>query len=1370
MTPTLTRISLLALLTLLLPLGAAADDPAWLGAPLETDPQVLLAAAEAAPAPPGSDIAVLWKEVSYVFDADGKSTYRHHLIYRIVTGEGLDGWSAVSADWTPWHQDRPEIRARVIGPQGSVHPLDPSTLVEVAMSEVESNVYDDRRLLEAPLPGLRLGALVEEVVIVRDTRPFFAAGTTGVDYLIDNQPIHRGRLTLDAPISLPLRYGVRLAKIEPRRTLEGGRVRLDFDYGPTEPAEPVEVGLPSTRARYPSVAFSTGRDWTALATAYAEVVDRQLAGYDFAALAAEAPATGSAVERIDELLALVQRRVRYTGLELGARSLVPATPAETLERQFGDCKDQASLLVGLLREIGVPAYVALLNAGHGADVEARLPGLGGFNHAIVYVPAERPLWIDPTDPFARAGDLPIGDQGRFALIAAPTTEKLLLTPVSSSAENRLLEQRKIVMPEYGKATLVEVGEYHGELERTMRASTMGDADARRDAYTEYARGEYLSEHLAGFEESPPLDFSRPFSLRLEVVDVGRAVTDLDEALVAIPWNGLTSEVPEELLVASDAKRRDDYVFAMPHVIEWQYQIQVPRGMAPRNLPESGAEELGAARLEKTFELRDDSLEIRLRFDSGHRRLTPELFDATRAALAELARRDALVIFFDHRGAAQLAAGQSREAIEEFDRVAREEPKVALHQVRLARGLLAVGLGDAAARAARRAVELEPESALAHWAVGLVHLHDELGRLRGPGHDLAVARASLERAAELAPDNRLVLAELAIALEYNAEGMRFGVGTDLDAAILHHRHWRERFDDGALDENLELALAAAHDWSALLELTDELPETPSRNAFRLLALAALEGPPRALREAAVLAPSGDGQRELLAAAAQQLLLAGRYEAAAELLRKTVAGNPNPAATLHFADMLAGVRPLEEIEKGGDLEPGGPESLFRRFLITLADDDPDGTSLAPLFHRHAFAAPPTAEEWTDLHREIRKILLSSAAGVPMRTSLELGLALFEIRIDGDGEPQRLRATSRLPGYDFSTLLYFSIDPSQSDGALRILAFEGDLAPLGRDALDRLDRGDLAGARRLLDWARAELPKREVEDPLGGHPFSHLWTVGDAASGDAVGDAKAIRRAVAALLAVGDSADLAAPVLERALVQENDPDLRHWLEVALLHARMQNEDWPGLAELAAEFTAREPSSELALGARLAALEALGELDTARHEVEALFAERPDDGFVLGILSEIAFRQNRADDALELFERFKSLGETSPALLNQWAWALLFRDPVPDDALTLAQRAAQLSDYKSYAILHTLASAYAEHDRPLEAWRVLQQALDKKGDGRPGDAEWYVLGRIAESYGRAETARKLYERIKPHPGEGFLPASELAARRLRGLGKSGG
>src|SRR4029450_7388759 len=121
-------------------------------------------------------------------------------------------------------------------------------------------------------------------------------------------------------------------------------------------------------------------------------------------------------EYISKVVERLHREVRYTGVEFADARLIPEYPAETLRRRFGDCKDKSTLLVAALRASGIEAYLALLSAGDARDVSPDLPGIGIFDHAIVYVPGAQDLWIDATAEYTRVGTLPSSDTDRLALV------------------------------------------------------------------------------------------------------------------------------------------------------------------------------------------------------------------------------------------------------------------------------------------------------------------------------------------------------------------------------------------------------------------------------------------------------------------------------------------------------------------------------------------------------------------------------------------------------------------------------------------------------------------------------------------------------------------------------------------------------------------------------------------------------------------------------------------------------------------------------------------------------------------------------------------------------------------------------------------
>ena len=191
--------------------------------------------------------------------------------------------------------------------------------------------------------------------------------------------------------------------------------------------------------------------------------------------------------KIAAIVKELHHEVRYTGVEFGAAALTPRKPSEVIQRHYGDCKDEANLLVAMLRSAGIKANLALLSTGPGRDVDANLPGINQFNHAIVYLPAggkgEDAMWIDATAEYFAVGTLPFEDQGRNALVISPQTTALTRTPDPRPEDSVLVETRTYTLAELGPSHVEESSDTHGDIDASYRSSYGGRGDAedsRRD--------------------------------------------------------------------------------------------------------------------------------------------------------------------------------------------------------------------------------------------------------------------------------------------------------------------------------------------------------------------------------------------------------------------------------------------------------------------------------------------------------------------------------------------------------------------------------------------------------------------------------------------------------------------------------------------------------------------------------------------------------------------------------------------------------------------------------------------------------------------------------------------------------------------------
>jgi len=1377
-------LALLALASLLPSAGAAARPgkqrkatPAaepWEGVPFSAAPAEIATAAARVEGEEGDDVVVLLTEASYSYDEAGRETYSQRLVYRVLTAGAQESWSTVEESWEPWHQERPRIRARVITPDGAEHGLDPATFTENAQTPDDPDMFEDGRVLRAPLPAIRPGSVVEQEVTVRDTAPFFAGGVVRQHGLDPGVLVRHARLTLEAPAALPLRWVVReLPGVSPRETVAGGRRRVELEARDLEPLEDPEPGLPAEEARTAYIAFSTGHSWQDLARRYSQIVDQAVRGSDLSAFlrSAGGPAD-SQLETIERLLARIGDEVRYTGVELGEGGLIPRKPAETLQRRFGDCKDKAVLLTALLRASDIPAYVVLLNAGEDeADVEPGLPGFGLFNHAIVVVPGSPAIWIDPTDPYARAGELPSSDQGRQALIASPTATGLVRTPEATSAENRQVETREFFLADLGPARVVATTEYRGAVERDLRALyATQEGPALRQALKSYATSIYLAGDVVAVEHSKPSDLSAPLRLRLEMKEARRGFTDERNAAVGVSPATLLARLPDELTAAEDGgdkpePRRSDYVFSRPMTAEVRYRIVPPAGYAPQPLPAARARRFGTATLSEEYAA--DAAGVvtaTFRLDTGKRRVSPAEFEALRSGVREALQDKPTLLTFEQVGEAHLAAGRVREAVAEFQREVAGAPRQALPLTRLARALLAGGMGEAAREEARKATRLDPKSALAWRHLGWILQHDELGRRFGPGFDRAGAVAAYRKARELDPKDLSVRTELAILLEHDARGQRYTPQSDLAAAIDEYRTAKKDFgaEAAAVDENLLIALARAGRFPEAKELAAQMKDSQTGSVLSLAATAATDGVEAAVREGERRFSDDRARASALQSAAQSLVLALAHGEAAALMERAGRQSDNAAAMLSMADLLRRARRHEEIA----VAENQPATPARRLMTLASTGSPDPKRIAGLFSRDLRPDLLKAGDKTLRLPGSRQLL---AQDVPRDVALDFALGALRESVTGDDTVgYRVGFSFPLEKNARDLAVYVVHDA----GEYRIAGLGTARSTLGDEALRRLDRGDLAGARRWLDWAldeaaRANLssgpggPGAEAGDPLPTDPFPALWRKGEE------GTAEQARCAAAALIApVGDAAKAVPALLScRAAA---DPARRNALDLALVLAYAQLDRLPELEEASRRLLAAVPSSEFAERLHAQALVSLGRWD----EVHALAGRRlqrsADDPWALRLLAQEAEHAGDLSEAETRRRQIVQSGRATADDFNSLAWLLLERGQVGDEALELGQRAVTLSDYEQPVYLHTLAALYAEMGRTAEAYRIIVQSIGAQPDETPGPNDWYVFGRLAEHYGLPDVARKYYKRVPPpkSPGEEPMSTHSLALRRLAALG----
>ena len=1341
-------------------------------APFAMPARELMDHAKAEPSSTAGDALILLDQDRWVFAADGRKTETSHIVYRVLTARGVEDWASLERYWEPWHQKRPVVRARVIGEDGSVHELDSATITDAPVRGEQDNTFSDARVVRCPLPAIAPGSIVEQEIVIEETAAEFAAGVVTRVAMSRPVAVRRSILTIEYPEKLPFQYATYLLPdVKTAKVVTSGVVHLSFDAKAMEPAPPVPPMLPFDVPRWPEVIFSTGTSWGAVAREYNRLVERQIERAPVGDLVKQAAAgKKDRNDVISALLRALHTQVRYTGVEFGEAAIVPAKPGDTLSRKYGDCKDKAALLVAMLRAAGIPAYVALLSSGTGRDIDPGQPGMGLFDHAIVYVPAgsgprAEEFWIDATAEYLTLGAVPSGDQDRLALIVNDATKELRTIPESPSSMNQVTETREFFLPDFGKARVLETTDATGESDSWYRSEFgSADTDQVRKNLTTYMRNNYLSEDSPKIEHEGGSDFSKPFRLRLEITGARRGSVSESDAAVAIPASGLTDRLPayffaqdEKPAVPGDKParpRNEDFMLPTSLVTEWNYRIHLPPGFQAKKIPADKKMAMGPALLTAEYHVEKDIATARLRFDTVKRRYTAAEAAEVKKAVLEFSKQPITLLLFEPVAESHLQAGRVAEAIAGFAAMAKQFPGKALYHVQSSRALLAAGCGEQARREAELATAIEPSGVLAWRNLGFVRIHDLIGREFQRGFDPEGAETAFRKALSLDPKDVLSSRILALSLEYDLSARRYASPDRLKKAVEVLRAMGEDREKEGLNDNLLYDLAYSGQYKELRAELSRLPVSPVNSALGIVASVALDGAASAIAEWDKAGSDAAARSAALQSAAAVLLELRMYPQTADVFTAAARGSQAAAQLLSRANSIRAVHPFDPQKIGSE----SPRVFVSNFFAALFSTEASNSYLIGMFGKEAIGSdsPDKVNEQVD---QVRHVLhaQASAVGVSPRVMSDLVASVVQSTEDRNGDDgYRVRLT--VPGAA-KTTYYVAAGPA----GLRLVGSKDSPEAIGRRVLANVDAGRLAEARQWLDWMREEIPLGGGDDPLKGPAFPRLWTKG------AQADAGAIRAAAASLIGMTSASKEALPLLRTAMTAASGEAAKTAAELAYVRASLTAESAENVLAPAQALAARYPDSSQARQLLLSAYIVNEDWKSASDFAGRRLAEDPNDAETSRLLARSLEEQGKFGEAEILYGKLANSVDGTDLDWNQFGWSALLAGDITAEKITQVQRDATAHPNLA-PLLHTLAAMYAETGKTAEAREVILSAMKAWGLDEPSSECWYVFGRIAEQLGVRDAALADYERVK-RPDQAKIARQvtySIAQRRIAQL-KSG-
>jgi len=215
-------------------------------------------------------------------------------------------------------------------------------------------------------------------------------------------------------------------------------------------------------------ALNTNADWDAMGKWYGNLVGERV-GASLEIKQGVATLTASKATILQKMQAIgyfVQHDIRYVAIELGIGGFQPHSATDVYSHHYGDCKDKATLVRSMLREIGIDSYHVVINDERGS-VTGEMPAHNGFNHVITAIKLPdgltdpsliatmqhpklgRILFFDPTNDLIPFGQLPGYLQANYGLLVTPDGGELIELPQEPSMMNSIRRTAKLTLDTKG---------------------------------------------------------------------------------------------------------------------------------------------------------------------------------------------------------------------------------------------------------------------------------------------------------------------------------------------------------------------------------------------------------------------------------------------------------------------------------------------------------------------------------------------------------------------------------------------------------------------------------------------------------------------------------------------------------------------------------------------------------------------------------------------------------------------------------------------------------------------------------------------------------------------------------------------------------
>lgn len=295
-------------------------------------------------------------------------------------------------------------------------------------------LYSNSRAFIVSMPSVEVGAFIEYKIKIYSSKLINEDDFTFIYRLREKYPIFKANFRIVTPPERQIHFKffnqsyAQGIKLEPSFKEEEDKKIYSWHFRQIKSIIP-EYSMPPYSLVNPAILISSFSSWDEIYkwwhSLYQDKIEASSSLEEFVKNLTKG--IFSDFDKVKIIYEFVAKNIRYVAIEYGDSGYEPHYAQEVFINRYGDCKDQAILLVAMLKAAGFSAYPVLISTRSAYPIDENFASVN-FNHAICAVKIEDKLiFMDPTAETTPFLDIPLSDQDRLAMVFFDSSWQLINT-------------------------------------------------------------------------------------------------------------------------------------------------------------------------------------------------------------------------------------------------------------------------------------------------------------------------------------------------------------------------------------------------------------------------------------------------------------------------------------------------------------------------------------------------------------------------------------------------------------------------------------------------------------------------------------------------------------------------------------------------------------------------------------------------------------------------------------------------------------------------------------------------------------------------------------------------------------------------------